>query len=121
MAVFSLAGCETQTGQRCLVIEKRLVQSVALLDERGVRVSHFRDLRFARAITSDRRRQVVLCFRDAFTSKVDARRGIRSLRLRCVKLLCESTQCERSFILCHLDTQTRLSFATASRAPVEDG
>src|ERR1051326_3194809 len=117
---FSLAGRPAQTRQRRLVIEDRLVQSVALLDQSRLRIRDFNYLRFARAIARDRRGNVVLCFRHAFTREFDARCGIRDLCLCRVELLRESTQRDCSFVLRHFDTQTCLALATTTRTPVED-
>src|SRR5262249_46033944 len=115
-----LARCLSQSCECGLVIENRLVQSVALFDEGCLRVSDFNDLRFARAITRNRSGHVVLRLDHAIARDADTCGGGFGLSAGGIKLLGEAAQCDRSFVFREIDSELRLALATASRAPIED-
>src|ERR1700741_1852346 len=116
----SLTGCLSQSRKCSLVIEDRLIQSTPLLDQGCLSISHFNDLRLAGTVTSDRRSEIVLCFRHTFTREIDSHCGVIHLRARRVELLCEATQREGSFVFSNIHAQFCLAFAAATRAPIKD-
>src|ERR1041385_6657575 len=64
----STSGCLFQSREGGLVIEDCLVKRRALLDQCRLCIGHFHDRCFTGTVTRDRRRQIILRFRDAFAS-----------------------------------------------------
>src|ERR1043165_4098280 len=116
----SLSAGSLQLREADLVIEKRLIKRAALSYERCLRVCYFNDLRFAGAIASNRRIQIILRFQDPFSCQRDARQGVRDLRARGIKLLGELPCGDLAFVFGYLNLQACLTFAAAAPAPVKD-
>src|SRR5215212_2082500 len=82
----------SQPRERGLIVEDRLIECVALLDQSCLRIGNFNNRRLTRAITCDRRSDILLRLGHAFTRQRDTRCRATNLRLCRVELLREATQ-----------------------------
>src|SRR5437870_4304068 len=117
----SLLPCRlSQPTQRRLIIKDCLVQSQPLRNKSGLGVGNFDNLRFAGAVTSDRSVNIGLREDHSLASQSYARGCGTCLRLSRIKLLSKAAYGNGAFVLCDLNTQTRLLFLASTSAPIED-